>query len=72
MLTHLSCASTNKGTRYLYPGTDWDPGLSSPFDPIAAREAEKCGIEVAIINGTKLKQVEKYVAGEKFIGTKVK
>ncbi|MBP9760003.1 MAG: UMP kinase [Candidatus Pacebacteria bacterium] len=54
--------------RALLP-TDWDPGLSSPFDPIAAREAEKCGIEVAIINGTKLKQVEKYVAGEKFVGT---
>ncbi len=49
----------------------WDPGLSSPFDPIAVREAEKCSIEVAIINGTKLKQVEKYVAGEKFVGTRI-
>lgn len=49
----------------------WDPGLSSPFDPIAAREAEKCGIEVAIINGTKLTQVEKYIEGKKFLGTQV-
>jgi uridylate kinase len=49
----------------------WDPGLSSPFDPIAAREAEKCGIEVAIINGTKLTQVEKYLMGEKFVGTRI-
>lgn len=49
----------------------WDPGLSSPFDPIAAREAERNGIEVAIINGTRLKQVEKYLAGERFIGTRI-
>lgn len=50
---------------------DWDPGLSSPFDPVAAREAERSGIEVAIINGTRLKQVEKYLAGERFIGTRI-
>jgi uridylate kinase len=56
--------------RALLP-TEWDPGLSSPFDPIAAREAEACGIEVAIINGAKLKQVEKYVTGEKFVGTRI-
>ncbi len=49
----------------------WDPGLSAPFDPVAAREAQKCGMEVAIINGAKLKQVEKYMAGEKFAGTRI-
>src|SRR3989344_3101656 len=32
----------------------WDPGLSSPFDPIAAKEAEALGLEVAIINGAHL------------------
>jgi len=49
----------------------WDPGLSSPFDPIAAREAQKNNTEVAIINGSKLRQVEKYLAGEKFVGTRI-
>lgn len=49
----------------------WDPGLSSPFDPIAAREAEKCGIEVAIMNGSRLGQVERYMRGETFVGTRI-
>jgi uridylate kinase len=56
--------------RALIP-TEWDPGLSSPFDPIAAREAERDGIEVAIINGNKLEEVEKYLSGNSFTGTKI-
>ncbi len=47
----------------------WDPGLSSPFDPIAAREAERLGIEVAIINGAKLEELDRYLKGESFVGT---
>ncbi|MEZ4103719.1 MAG: UMP kinase [Candidatus Paceibacterota bacterium] len=50
---------------------DWDPGLSAPFDPIAAREAEKLGIEVAQINGTHLEYLINYLHGEKFIGTRI-
>ena len=49
----------------------WDPGLSSPFDPVAAKIAQRDGIEVAIINGTKLTEVMKYLNGETFIGTKI-
>ena len=56
--------------RKLIPET-WDPGLSSPFDPIAAREAEKLGVEVAIINGKKLDELENYLAGKSFVGTKI-
>ena len=48
---------------------EWDPGLSSPFDPVAAKEAEALGIEVAIINGNKLEEVEKYLNGREFIGS---
>lgn len=48
---------------------DWDPGLSSPFDPVAAREAEAQKLEVAVINGGKLEEFEKYLDGEPFIGT---
>ena len=47
----------------------WDPGLSSPFDPIAAKEAESLGLEVAIMNGNALQEFERYVVGEAFIGT---
>ncbi len=48
---------------------EWDPGLSSPFDPVAAREAEKLGLEVAIINGENLEEFEKYLSGQPFTGT---
>lgn len=50
---------------------EWGPGLSSPFDPVAAREAEKLGIEVAQINGTRINEVMHYVHGENFIGTRI-
>jgi len=48
---------------------DWDPGLSSPFDPIAAKEAEAINLEVAIINGTKLNEFSNYLEGKSFVGT---
>lgn len=50
----------------------WDPGLSAPFDPIAAKESEKIGLEVAIINGQKLKEVQKYLDNAPFRGTIIK
>jgi uridylate kinase len=56
--------------RTLIP-TKWDPGLSSPFDPIAAKEADEKGIEVAIINGSKPESLKNYLDGEEFIGTKI-
>lgn len=48
---------------------EWDPGLSSPFDPVAAKEAEALGLEVAIINGEKLEEFSNYLDGKPFIGT---
>ncbi len=48
---------------------DWDPGLSSPFDPVAAKEAETLGLEVAIINGAKLGEFSNYLDGKPFVGT---
>lgn len=54
--------------RELIPAT-WDPGLSSPFDPIAAKEAETLGLEVAIINGNKLDEFSNYLDSKPFVGT---
>ena len=48
---------------------EWDPGLSSPFDPVASREAETLGIEVAVMNGANLGELEKYLSGAPFEGT---
>lgn len=47
----------------------WDPGLSSPFDPVAAKEAESLGLEAAIINGAKLGEFSNYLDGKPFVGT---
>lgn len=50
---------------------EWDPGLSSPFDPVAAKEAEHLGLEVAIINGNHETALDDYLEGKEFVGTKV-
>lgn len=47
----------------------WEPGLNSPFDPVAAKEAEKLGFEVAIMNGADISNVSHYIAGKSFRGT---
>lgn len=49
----------------------WDPGLSSPFDPVAARRAEELGLEVAVINGAHLTELEHYLDSEDFVGTRI-
>lgn len=47
----------------------WDPGQHTPFDPVASEEAEKIGLEVAVINGQILEEFERYLDGEDFRGT---
>jgi uridylate kinase len=54
--------------RALIP-SEWDPGMSAPFDPIAAAAADTADIEVAIINGDKPDALANYLAKEPFIGT---
>ena len=54
--------------RKLIPA-EWDPGLSAPFDPIAAKEAEAINLEVALMNGTKLGEFANYLEGKPFVGT---
>lgn len=51
---------------------EWSPNISAPFDPVASRAAQKDGIEIAIINGNKLEEVEKYLQGEPFIGSVIR
>ena len=49
-------------------GDKWEAGLNMPFDPIAAKEAEKSRIKVAII-GKDLDNFEKILDGKEFKGT---
>lgn len=51
---------------------EWHPGLSAPFDPIAAAKAETAGIEVAIMNGKNLENLKNYLDGQAFIGTVIR
>ncbi len=50
---------------------DWEPGLSAPFDPVAAKVAERDNIEVAQINGLKLEHLDDYLNDKPFIGTRI-
>jgi uridylate kinase len=47
----------------------WEPGLSSPFDPIAAKHAQDLGLEVVIMNGSNLENLSNYLDGKNFLGT---
>ena len=50
---------------------DWAPGLSAPFDPVAAKVAERDNIEVAQLNGLRLDHLRDYLAGQPFVGTRI-
>jgi uridylate kinase len=50
-------------------GNTWNPGLNSPFDPIAARKAEELKMTVAVLSGKNFNNIESYISGKKFIGT---
>ncbi|MBI4268544.1 UMP kinase [Candidatus Uhrbacteria bacterium] len=47
----------------------WDPGLNAPFDPIAAREAQKLSMTVAIMNGKNIKNLSNFLEEKPFTGT---
>lgn len=50
--------------------TEWKPGLSTPFDPVASARAEELGITVAIMNGD-LENFANYLDGKPFRGTTI-
>lgn len=50
---------------------EWGPGLNSPFDPVAAKEAQLKDIEVASLNGSDLNSLRNYLDGKEFIGTRI-
>jgi uridylate kinase len=52
-------------------GTRWDPGLNSPFDPVASKAAEKGGLKVIIAEGRDLANLGRILAKRPFRGTVV-
>jgi len=53
-------------------GDEWSPGLSAPFDPIASKQAESLNLEVVLLNGRKISNIESYLRGESFAGTTIR
>lgn len=52
-------------------GDKWTPGLSMPFDPRAAKLADKLKLKVIMINGKNLERLEDFLNNKKFIGTTI-
>lgn len=59
-----------KGFRKIV-GNKWSPGLNAPFDPVAAKLAEKSGMELVLI-GKDINNLKKFLDGKKFKGSIVK
>jgi uridylate kinase len=53
-------------------GNKWDPGANLPFDPVASKEAQKLGLEVAILNGRDIRNLDSYLSGKRFRGTLIR
>ncbi len=49
----------------------WQPGLHSPFDPVASRLAQKIKLEVTIMNGKDIANLDNYLSGRDFKGTQI-
>lgn len=56
--------------RALIPA-EWNPGLNSPFDPIASKMAQEHGLEVVIMNGKPIENLANYLDGKEFLGTTI-
>lgn len=48
--------------------SEWTPGMSAPFDPVASKRAQEQGITVAIL-GASVENLENYLVGGEFEGT---
>lgn len=54
-------------------GDQWTPGLNTPFDPIAAKLAQKHKIMVRIVNGNLPEdELKKAITGKPFKGTEIR
>lgn len=52
-------------------GTKWIPGAHFPFDPVASALARKSKIDLIVMKGNDLPNLDKMLKGERFVGTKV-
>jgi len=50
-------------------GDKWDPGMNTPFDPVAAQLAAKRHMRVYLVNGKKFANLNALLSGQTFRGT---
>jgi uridylate kinase len=50
----------------------WTAGLSTPFDPVASRAAEKWKLRVFVINGKRLNELHNALENKSFVGTVIR
>jgi len=50
-------------------GTEWNPGLNAPFDPVATKKAAELGLSVYVAAGGDLPNLDKILRGQPFFGT---
>ncbi|MFA6271906.1 MAG: UMP kinase [Patescibacteria group bacterium] len=50
-------------------GGKYVPGMNAPFDPVAAKRAEKAGIRVVVMKGTNLANFKRFLQKKPFSGT---
>jgi uridylate kinase len=65
---HPICDITWKEFRKMV-GATWDPGMNAPFDPVASRLAAQSKIQVVIMNGNDVQNIDSLLFGERFRGT---
>ncbi|MEX0931806.1 MAG: UMP kinase [Candidatus Paceibacterota bacterium] len=51
--------------------SEWKPGLSTPFDPVASRLAKENNIPVYIMDGREGLNTKNFLEGKKYIGTRI-
>jgi len=52
-------------------GTEWNPGLNAPFDPVATKKAAQLGLTVYVAAGSNLANLAEILRGRPFVGTLV-
>lgn len=52
-------------------GDDWTPGKNCPFDPVASKKADECGMSVICAAGKNIANIKAVLDGEPFVGTKI-
>lgn len=50
-------------------GEKWEPGMNTPFDPVASKEAKKVDLRVIVCNGRDFENLSKVLDGKEFKGT---